>query len=73
MQKRLLQHNSGKGAKYTRGRGPCRVVYMEQHATKQAALKREYEIKRYARKRKIELISTQLKEVYQHANSEELS
>ena len=73
LEKRLTMHNSGKGAKYTRGRGPCRVVYQEHYETKELALKREYEIKRFTRKKKVGLIARQLKEVDDNAGSEKLS
>ena len=43
--KRLTLHQSGKGAKYTRGRGPLTVVYLEECADKSAALRRELEVK----------------------------
>ncbi|MBI3774770.1 MAG: GIY-YIG nuclease family protein [Gammaproteobacteria bacterium] len=42
---RVLKHNSGKGAKYTRGRLPAVLVYQEKLASHGAALKREYAIK----------------------------
>ncbi len=45
-EQRLAAHNSGRGAKYTRSRGPCRLVYTEAFATKGEALKRECAIKR---------------------------
>lgn len=45
LEKRLAAHAAGRGAKYTRGRGPLRVVYTETKRTKGAALKREYAIK----------------------------
>ena len=32
---RLKMHNEGKGAKYTRGRGPVQLVYLEEFDTKQ--------------------------------------
>ena len=47
--KRLKAHNSGKGAKYTRGRGPVRLVHLETFETKEEALKRERAIKRLKR------------------------
>ena len=40
---RLEQHRSGKGAKYTRGRGPLQLVYLEVHDTKSEAMCREQE------------------------------
>lgn len=39
---RLSQHNSGKGAKYTRGRRPCTLVYFESFNSKEDAMKREW-------------------------------
>ncbi len=43
---RLATHNAGKGAKYTRGRLPVKLVYQEAAAGRGAALKREHAIKR---------------------------
>ena len=44
--KRLADHNSGRGARYTRSRGPVEMVYTEPAADRGAALRRESEIKR---------------------------
>lgn len=52
---RLAQHGEGKGAKYTRGRGPLELVYREACATKGEALRREREIKRMRREGKTRL------------------
>lgn len=54
--RRLAAHNSGKGAKYTRGRGPLELVYSEELPTHSDALKREIAIKRLTRKEKLMLI-----------------
>lgn len=54
--RRLAAHRSGKGAKYTRGRGPLELVYQEQVPDKSAALRREYQIKRLSRQEKEKLI-----------------
>ena len=54
--KRLAAHRAGKGAKYTRGRGPLEVVYQEELPDKSAALKREYAIKRLRREEKEQLL-----------------
>lgn len=70
VEKRLSEHNEGKGAKYTRGRTPCQVVYIEGFASKSEALQREYEIKQLPRGKKIELIRNQLLEVIRHADTE---
>lgn len=55
--KRVLTHNLGLGAKYTRGRLPVTLLYSESFDTKSQAMKRECEIKRYSRQRKLALIS----------------
>ena len=52
---RLVKHNNGTGAKYTRGRGPYEVILTEHHPTKSAALKREAEIKRLNKAQKLKL------------------
>lgn len=54
--KRLALHQSGKGAKYTRGRGPLSVVYREECADKSAALRRELAVKALTREEKLALI-----------------
>jgi len=59
VKRRLKTHESGKGAKYTRGRGPFELVYIEELNTKKAALKREYEIKQLHRLEKVQLIQSQ--------------
>ena len=56
--RRLEQHRNGKGAKYTRGRGPLQVVYLEQCQNHSVALRREIAIKRLSRKEKLNLCST---------------
>lgn len=53
---RLAVHRSGKGAKYTRGRGPLELMYTESCADKSEALKRELQIKSLPRSKKLELI-----------------
>lgn len=49
---RLTDHNAGVGAKYTRGRTPVQLVYVESCADKSAALKREMQIKKLPRSKK---------------------
>lgn len=58
VQKRFEAHNSGKGAKYTRGRGPLKLVYREECGSHSDALKRELAVKSLARTEKETLIST---------------
>ena len=53
---RLEIHRSGKGAKYTRGRGPLELVYREQCEDHSQALKRELAVKAMSREEKLSLI-----------------
>jgi len=55
--KRLEAHRAGRGAKYTRGRGPLELVYREVCGTHSQALKREAEIKKLSRVEKLALIA----------------
>jgi putative endonuclease len=54
--RRVGEHNSGKGAKYTRSRRPVELVYQEDCEDHSHALRRELEIKALPRERKIKLI-----------------
>ena len=56
IEKRLLAHNQGQGAKYTRGRTPVELVYLECFRTKQEAMKREAAIKKLSKADKLALI-----------------
>jgi putative endonuclease len=58
MEKRLSAHNAGTAARYTRGRGPVELVFVESCADKSAALKREMEIKSLIRAKKLALIES---------------
>ena len=53
---RLKTHNLGKGAKYTRARRPCKLVYVKECDSKSSAMKLEYRIKQMSRKEKGDLI-----------------
>ena len=56
LEKRINCHNKGKGAKYTRGRLPLKLVYFEEFIEKRDAQKREYVIKHLTRNDKLNLI-----------------
>lgn len=56
LEKRLLAHNSGKGARYTRSRRPVSLVYFEEYETKHEAMSREAQIKQLARQEKEQLV-----------------
>lgn len=57
LEERIKAHNEGRGAKYTKGRGPVELVYYESFDTKEEAMKREYAIKHMTKKKKLDLIS----------------
>jgi len=57
LDRRIVEHESGKGAKYTRGRGPLKIIYTECHNTMRQAAKREAEIKSLDRTAKLKLVS----------------
>jgi predicted GIY-YIG superfamily endonuclease len=63
VEKRFKAHSSGKGAKYTRGRGPLELVYREECGDHSTALKRELEIKALTREEKELLIKGATEEV----------
>jgi len=63
LEKRMICHNQGKGAKYTRVRLPVRLVHYEKFESRQEAMKREYAIKQLTRKEKLKLIEMQSDEV----------
>ena len=56
LKKRLALHNSGKGAKYTRSKRPCKLVYYEEISNKSEALKREIAIKKLSKAKKEDLV-----------------
>lgn len=58
LEKRMKEHNEGKGAKYTKVRRPVKLVYFETFESKIDAMKREYAIKQMKRSEKIKLISS---------------
>ena len=58
LEHRLAMHSSGRGAKYTRGRGPMELVYSEELPDKEAALRRECAIKKLRREQKLALLQT---------------
>ena len=57
VEKRLEQHRAGKGAKYTRGRGPLELLYREECGTHSDALKRELAVKRLPRNKKEQMLT----------------
>jgi putative endonuclease len=54
--RRLLEHNSGKGAKYTRARAPVVLRALFEAKNRSEASKEEYRIKKLNRTEKLKLI-----------------
>lgn len=59
---RLKLHNSGKGSRYVRSKGPAELVFAEPCRTRSTALKRELEIKALSRQDKLALIASRMPE-----------
>lgn len=60
LKRRIEEHNSGKGAKFTRAYRPVKLVYYEEYDDKIVAMKREYQIKQLSKAKKELLINNQL-------------
>lgn len=56
LEERLREHNRGKDSAYTAKRRPVRLVWSEPHPTKEAARRREIEIKGWSRRKKAGLL-----------------
>jgi putative endonuclease len=54
LEKRLESHNAGLGAKYTRGRGPVKLIEFKEMANHSEALRAEYQVKKLPRPKKIQ-------------------
>ena len=57
LDRRMAEHELGRGARYTRGRGPFQLVYKEACGGRGQASKREIEIKSLSRDQKLRLVS----------------
>ena len=57
LERRLADHNAGRGGRYTRSRRPLKLVYWEEHPDRHSAQKRELTLKRLTRARKAALIA----------------
>ncbi|MFA6378786.1 MAG: GIY-YIG nuclease family protein [Candidatus Omnitrophota bacterium] len=58
LERRLAMHKKGKGALFTKFFGAKEILYTENYFNRSTALKREYEIKKWPRSKKLELIGT---------------
>jgi putative endonuclease len=55
-ERRVEEHNSGRGALYTRWRGPVELKYLEELPDRSAAQRRENAIKKMTRDKKLQLV-----------------
>ena len=53
--RRVREHQQGRGARYTRARRPVELIYHERLPSRRAAMRREVQVKRMSRKRKLAL------------------
>lgn len=55
-EKRLREHQAGRGSRYTRAHLPVELIYLEEYNSKEEAMAREYAIKQLSRKEKLALL-----------------
>ena len=67
--RRVIVHNQKSGGSYTRIRTPVKLVYQESHPTQSSALKREAQIKRWSRAKKLACIKGNIQELSNLAKS----
>jgi putative endonuclease len=61
--RRVAEHNAGRGARYTRQRGPVTLVYSEAQPDRPTAMRREEQIKRRGRRYKERLVKSAMGEM----------
>jgi putative endonuclease len=69
--RRLKEHQSGRGSRYTRSRRPVELVYLEEQPSRSSAMRRERSIKSMARKAKLDLIRSRPRPVDHTPENEE--
>ncbi|MFA4992836.1 MAG: GIY-YIG nuclease family protein [Candidatus Omnitrophota bacterium] len=57
LERRVKEHNSGNGCRFTRYRAPVKLMHSERVRSRPQALVREAEIKRFPRMRKLKLFN----------------
>jgi len=63
LERRLKLHNEGKGAKYTRGRGPVSLTFAKEFDTKEEAMKAEYRFKQLTRLKKEQFLNREASDI----------
>ncbi|WP_020410856.1 GIY-YIG nuclease family protein [Hahella ganghwensis] len=59
IQRRFLEHESGRGARYFRGRRPLKILYTESGYDRSSASRREAAIKKLNRQQKLALVNSE--------------
>jgi putative endonuclease len=59
VERRFLEHSTGKGGRYTKAKHAVELLYSEPQPDKSSALRREFEIKKWNRVKKLELINAE--------------
>lgn len=57
LEKRVKSHQAGRGGKYTRSRLPVKLVWYEECESREAAMSREWHLKRLTREEKLNIIN----------------
>ena len=60
LERRLKEHQSGVGGRFTKGMRPVELIYSETHATETEAVHREEQLKRWSRTKKLALAAGDL-------------
>jgi putative endonuclease len=63
LERRIEEHRSGRGARYTRGRLPVKLAFAERQPSRREAMRKEYQLKRWPRKKKEALIRAQIEDL----------
>jgi putative endonuclease len=58
VEKRFKDHLEGRGARYTKSHKPIEVIYREEFKSKSVALKREAELKKWSKAKKVKLVQS---------------
>ena len=63
LKKRIESHQKGTGAKYTRGKGPFKLLHTENYPNRSQASQREFNLKKLTLKNKLDLIENNMKKI----------
>lgn len=67
LEQRVLRHNQGRAAAYTKQNGPVELLYSEAHSAEKEAMSRERQLKKWTRVKKEALIRGDLERLHEEA------